>query len=192
LLVLLGAVGLVLLIACANTGNLILARAIGRRKEIAIRAALGAGRRRMFQHLLSEALVLAMAGGAAGVLLAHFALRAGASLLANQVPRAEDASVDGRVLLFAAAASILTGLLAGALPALRAGRTDLNETLKEGGRSDAAGAGLFTRRALIVAEVALSLMLLMGAGVMFRSLHALRAVDTGINADRVLKMEVYL
>jgi putative ABC transport system permease protein len=192
LLMLLGAVGLVLLIACANVGNLILARAIGRRKEIAIRAALGAGRRRVFQHLLAESLVLAVAGGAGGVLLANLALRAGASLLAAQIPRAEDASADARVLLFAAAATVLTGLLAGAIPALRAGRPDLNETLKEGGRSDAAGAGLFTRRALIVAEVALSLMLLMGAGVMLRSLHALRTVDTGIDADHVLKMEVNL
>jgi predicted permease len=189
---LLGAVALVLLIACANTGNLILARAMGRRKEIAIRAALGAGRRRVFQHLIAESLVLAIAGGAAGVVLAHLALRAGASLLAAQLPRAGDAAVDGRVLLFAAAASILTGLLAGAIPALRAGRTDLNDALKEGGRTDAAGAGLFTRRALIVAEVALSLMLLMAAGVMLRSLHALRSVDTGIHADHVLKMDVNL
>jgi len=146
----------------------------------------------MFQHLLAESLVLALAGGAAGLLLAHTALRAGASLLANQIPRSDDITLDGRVLLFAAAASILTGLLAGAIPALRAGRTDLNETLKEGGRSDAPGAGLFTRRALIVAEVALSLMLLMGAGVMLRSLHALRNVDAGINADHVLKMEINL
>ena len=192
LLMLLGAVALVLLIACANTGNLILARAMGRRKEIAIRAALGAGRRRVFQHLLAESLVLAIAGGAAGVLLASLALRAGASLLANQIPRSDDITLDARVLLFAAAASILTGLLAGAIPALRAGRADLNDTLKEGGRSDAPGAGLFTRRALIVAEVALSLMLLMGAGVMLRSLHALRSVETGINADHVLKMEVNL
>ena len=192
LLMLLGAVALVLLIACANVGNLILARAMGRRKEIAIRAALGAGRRRMFQHLLAESLVLAIAGGGAGLLLAYAALRAGTSLLADQIPRAENASVDGVVLLFVAAASLLTGLLAGGVPALRAGRTDLNETLKEGGRSDSAGAGLFTRRALIVAEVALSLMLLMGAGVMLRSLHALRTVETGIVADRVLKMEVNL
>ena len=189
---LLGAVALVLLIACANVGNLILARAMGRRKEIAIRAALGAGRGRVFQHLLAESLVLALAGGAAGLLLAHTALRAGASLLADQIPRAEDASIDTTVLLFALAASLLTGLLAGGVPALRAGRTDLNETLKEGGRSDVSGAGLFTRRALIVAEVALSLMLLMGAGVMLRSLHALRTVETGIDADHVLKMEVNL
>jgi predicted permease len=192
LVMLLGAVALVLLIACANVGNLILARAMGRRKEIAIRAALGAGRRRVFQHLLAESLVLAAAGGAAGLLLADGALRAARTLLSNQIPRAEDASVDGYVLLFVAGASILTGLLAGGIPAFRAGRTDLNETLKEGGRSGEAGTGLLTRRALIVAEVALSLMLLMGAGVMLRSLHALRAVDTGIHADHVLKMEVNL
>ena len=190
LVMLLGAVALVLLIACANVGNLILARSLGRRKEIAIRAALGAGRRRVFQHLLAESLLLALAGGATGLLLANLAIGAGRSLLSNQIPRADEASIDGRVLLFVLAASLLTGVLAGAIPALRAGRTDLNETLKEGGRSDAAGAGLFTRRALIVAEVALSLLLLMGAGVMIRSLHALRAVDAGFDAGHVLKMDI--
>lgn len=192
LVMLLVAVGLVLLIACANVGNLILARSMSRRKEIAIRAALGAGRRRVFQHLLMESLVLALAGGAAGLLLARMALGAGASLLANQIPRAEETSIDARVLFFVLAASVLTGILAGAIPALRAGRTDLNDTLKEGGRSDSAGAGSLTRRALIVAEVALSLMLLMGAGVMLRSLHALRSVDAGFSADHVLKMDVSL
>jgi predicted permease len=192
LLMLLGAVGLVLLIACANVGNLILARAMTRKKEIAIRAALGAGRGRLFQHLIAESLLLAAAGGAAGVLLANLALSAGASLLATQVARASEASVDLRVLLFAAGASIATGLLAGLVPSLRAGRTDLNETLKEGGRSDASGAAMTTRRVLIVAEVALSLMLLMGAGVMIRSLYALRHVDAGFTPDRVLTMTVTL
>ena len=192
LFMLLAAVALVLLIACANVGNLILARAMSRRKEIAIRAALGAGRRRVFQHLLIESLVLSVAGGAAGLLLARAAIGAGASLLANQIPRAEGASIDARVLLFVLAASILTGILAGAVPALRAGRTDLNDTLKEGGRSDSAGAGSLTRRVLIVAEVALSLVLLMGAGVMLRSLHALRAVDAGFTARGVLKMDINL
>ena len=192
LLMLLGAVALVLLIACANVGNLILARSMGRRKELAIRAALGAGRRRVFQHLMVESVVLATAGGAAGLLLARFAIGASAALLADQVPRAEEASIDMRVLFFVVGASLLTGLVAGVIPALRAGRTDLNDTLKEGGRSDSAGAGTLTRRVLIVAEVALSLMLLMAAGVMLRSLHALRSVDAGFNPRGVLTMTVNL
>jgi putative ABC transport system permease protein len=192
LLMLLAAVALVLLIACANVGNLILARSMSRRKEIAIRAALGAGRRRVFQHLLIESIVLALAGGAAGLLLAQFSISAVGTLIADQVPRAEETSVDARVLLFVLGASLLTGILVGAIPALRAGRTDLNDSLKEGGRSDAGGAGSLTRRALIVVEVALSLMLLMGAGVMLRSLHALRSVEMGFNAEHILKMDVNL
>ena len=192
LLLFMGAVGLVLLIACANVGNLILARSMTRRKEIAIRTALGAGRRRVFQHLIVESIVLAVAGGAVGLALAQVAVRAGSTALEAQIPRAGDASIDVMVLLFAFGASVLTGLLAGVLPALRAGRPDLNETLKEGGRSDAAGTASLTRRALIVAEVALSLVLLMGAGVMLRSLHALRAVDAGFNPSQVLKLEVNL
>ena len=193
LVMLLAAVALVLLIACANVGNLILARALARRKEIAIRSALGASRRRVFQHLIVEAMVLALAGGAAGLLLAKASIRLGASLLTDQLlPRAEEVTIDTRVLLFALAASILTGILSGALPALRAGRTDPNDALKEGGRSDAAGAGGFTRRALIVFEVALSVVLLMGAGVMLRSLHALRGADGGFNPHNVLTMDISL
>ena len=189
---LLGAVALVLLIACANVGNLILARAMGRQKELAIRAALGAGRRRVFQHVIVEAVVLALAGGALGLLLAHSAISAARTILEDQVPRAGEASLDARVLFFVLGASLLTGLLAGVIPAVRAGRSDLNGTLKEGGRSDASGAGSFTRRVLIVAEVALSLMLLMGAGVMLRSLHNLRNVDAGFNPKQVLKVDVSL
>src|SRR5262245_18037183 len=191
LLMLLAAVALVLLIACANVGNLLFARGLGRRKELAIRSALGAGRGRVFQQLLAESLILALAGGAAGLLIARVSLSAGAALLADQIPRADEISIDGRVLLFVAGASILTGLLAGALPALRAGRADLNDALKEGGRQDGA-VGIRTRRALIVCEVALSLVLLMGAGVMLRSLSALRHVDAGFDPRNLLTMSVSL
>jgi predicted permease len=191
LVVLLAAVALVLLIACANVGNLLFARALSRRKEIAIRSALGAGRRRVFQQLVVEAMVLAGAGGAVGVLLARVSLGAGAKLLADQLPRAEEVSIDGRVLVFALAASALTGILSGALPALRAGRADLNDALKEGGRNESA-VGVRTRRLLIVCEIALSVVLLMGAGVMLQSLLALRNVDAGFNPSNVLTLRASL
>jgi predicted permease len=191
LVMLLAAVTMVLLIACANVGNLLLARAFGRRKEMAIRSALGASRRRVFQQLLFEALLLATAGGAAGLLFAKVILATGAAMLADQVPRADEISIDLRVLLFVFGASIATGVLAGVIPALRASRTDVNEDLKEGGRNDAA-VGLRTRRLLIVCEVALSLVLLMTAGVMFRTLVALRSVDTGYNPRGVLTFQVSL
>jgi predicted permease len=191
LLMLLGAVGLVLLIACANVGNLLFTRALSRRKEIAIRLALGAARGRVFQQLLTEALLLAGTGGALGLLLAYGTLTSASTLLAGQVPRAEEISIDGRVLLFAVGMSMLTGMLAGTLPAVRAGRSDLNDALKEGGRSDGA-IGVGTRRLLIVCEVALSLVLLMGAGVMVQSLLALRHVDTGFDPNNVLTMRVRL
>jgi putative ABC transport system permease protein len=191
LLMLLGAVALVLLIACANVGNLLITRALSRRKEIAIRSALGAGRGRVFQQLLTEALLLAGAGGTLGLLLAYGTLTSASTVLAGQVPRAEEISIDGRVLLFAIGVSMLTGVLAGTLPGARASRSDVNETLKEGGRSDGA-IGVGTRRLLIVCEVALSLVLLMGAGVMVQSLLALRHVDTGFDPNNVLTMGVRL
>ena len=191
LLVLLVAVALVLLIACANVGNLLFARALSRRKEIAIRSALGAGRRRVFQQLVVESMVLAAAGGAIGLLLARLTLGAGAKLMAGQLPRAEEISIDSRVLAFAIVASVVTGILAGAMPAFRAGRADLNEALKEGGRNDSA-VGVRTRRMLIVAEVALSVVLLMGAGLMVQSLLALRNVDAGFNPSSVLTLRASL
>ena len=191
LLMLLGAVGLVLLIACANVGNLLFTRTLSRRKEIAIRSALGAGRGRVFQQLLTEALLFAAAGGALGLLLAYGTLTSASTLLAGQVPRAEEISIDGRVLLFAIGVSMLTGMLAGTLPGVRASRSDLNDTLKEGGRSDGA-IGVGTRRLLVVCEVALSLVLLMGAGVMIQSLLALRHGHTGFDPNNVLTMVVRL
>jgi putative ABC transport system permease protein len=192
LIMLLAAVALVLLIACANVGNLLFARALGRRKELAIRTALGAGRRRVFQQLIIEAMTLAAAGGVVGLLLARASLSAGATLLAGQVPRADEIVIDARVLWFAIGVSIVTGVLAGMLPAIRAGRTDINDALKEGGRSDAGSVGLRTRRMLIVCEVALSLVLLAGAGVMMRSLLALQHVDAGFDPRNVLTMQVSL
>ncbi|MFI5078292.1 MAG: ABC transporter permease, partial [Vicinamibacteria bacterium] len=191
LVMLLAAVGLVLLIACANVGNLLFTRALGRRKEVAIRAALGAGRGRVLQQLLVESMVLGLAGGAAGLLLAEGGLRAGAALLAGQVPRADEIAIDGTVLLFVLGASILTGVLAGVVPALRVGRTPLTEALKEGGRGDGA-IGLRTRRLLVVGEVALSVVLLMGAAVMVRSLVAIRTIDAGFEPEGVLTMVVNL
>jgi predicted permease len=191
LVMLLASVGLVLLIACANVGNLLFTRALARRKEIAIRAALGASRARVVQQLVVESLVLALAGGAVGLLLALFGLDAGASLLAGQVPRADEIRLDGRVLLFALAASVLTGLLAGVVPALRAGRAQLGDVLKEGGRGEAA-VGVRTRRLLVAGEVALSVVLLMGAAVMVRSLRALQTVDAGFDERNVLTMTVSL
>jgi predicted permease len=189
LVLLLGAVALVLLIACANVGNLLLARGLARQKELAVRAALGAGRARLIQQLLAESLVLALAGGVAGLLIARASIGAGAALLASQVPRADELAIDGRVWLFVAGLSIAAGLFAGTIPAFRAGRSSLTGALREGGRGDG-GIGVRTRRALIVGEVALSVVLLMAAGVMFRSLMALRSVDAGFDPRGVLTLRV--
>jgi putative ABC transport system permease protein len=191
LLLLLGAVGLVLLIACANVGNLLFTRALGRQKEIAIRFALGAGRGRVFRQLLTEALLFACAGGALGLVVAYGALTTASTLLAGQVPRAEEISIDGRVLLFAIGVSMITGVVAGTLPGVRASRSDANDALKDGGRH-AGAIGVGTRRVLIVCEVALSLVLLMGAGVMVQTLLALKRVDAGFDPNNVLAMRVRL
>lgn len=189
LYVLLGAVGLVLLIACANVGNLLFARSLARRRELAIRTSLGAGRARVFQQLLVESLALTTLGGGVGFIVAHVGLDAGAVLLADQLPRADGVSADSRVVVFGIAASLLTGILAGVLPAFRAVQSDLNASLKQGGRHESA-IGVRTRQALIVGEVALSMVLLAGAALMVQSLLALRHADAGFNPRDVLTLRV--
>ncbi|HXS94108.1 MAG TPA: ABC transporter permease [Candidatus Limnocylindrales bacterium] len=191
LLTLLGAVGFVLLIACANTANLVLARTIARRKEFAIRAAIGASRRQVLHPVLVETTLLALIGGALGLLVA----RSGQSLvtraLADQLPRATEVQMDARVLAFTLIASVLTGLAAGLLAGSRLLKGNLNDSLKQGfGKTDSYSAGKRTRGALVVAEVALSLMLLVGAGLMIRTLWALRGTDPGFRAENVLTMSV--
>jgi len=191
LLVLLGAVAFVLLIACANVANLMLAKTLGRRKEIAIRSALGASRFRVLQQVLSETIVLALLGGVLGLLIAHFGVRLISSFLANQLSLSPEINLDGWVLGFTFAVSVLTGVLAGLAPALRLTRTDLNEALKQGlGRTDADAGGKRTRSILVVSEVALSLMLMISAGLLIRSLWMLRNVNPGLDPANVLTMTI--
>ncbi|HWG53149.1 MAG TPA: ABC transporter permease [Gemmatimonadaceae bacterium] len=193
LLVLLGAVGFVLLIACANVANLLLARAAGRSKEVAIRTALGASRRDVVRQLLVESVTLSLAGGALGLGLAWWSLRALRAVNPENVPRVQDLGLNGTVLLFTLAIALATGVLFGLVPALQMSRSDLNATLREGGRSgmaDRSGKGV--RRALVVAEVALALMLLTGAGLLLRSFARLQGVDPGFDARNVLTFTLSL
>ncbi|HWS52486.1 MAG TPA: ABC transporter permease [Pyrinomonadaceae bacterium] len=193
LLILLGVVGFVLLIACVNVANLLLARASTRRKEISIRAALGASRRRIFRQLITESLVLSALGGALGLALAVWGLKLLLASVPVEFPFWMQFGLDGRVVGFTAVVTLLTGALFGAAPALQASKVDLNETLKEGGRSAAAGAGQGRLRSLlVVVEVALSLVLLVGAGLMMRSFLRLQQVDVGLDPRGVLTMGVSL
>jgi predicted permease len=185
LLVLLGAVGLVLLIACVNVANLLLARSAGRSREFAIRAALGAGRARVIRQLLTESLLWALAGGALGLLLAWWGTRAGLAALPTALPRANEVSLDSRVLIFAVALSLLSGILFGLVPALKTSKAELHEMLKEGGRGSS-GAHYRAHGALVVVEVALALVLLAGAGLMLRTLARLWRVDPGFNSRNVM------
>ncbi len=183
LLALMGAVGLVLAIAVVNVANLMLARATVREREMALRASLGAGRGRLVRQLLTESVLLAGAGGAAGLALAWAAIRVLGAWNPGNLPLIESVRLDGRALAFTVLISVLTGILFGLGPALQCSRADLHATLKEGGRSGAAGhAGGRTRAALVVAEIALSLMLLAGAGLLLRSLLRLQQVTGGFAA----------
>jgi predicted permease len=188
---LLGAVGLVLLIACANLASLMLARADSRQRELAVRAALGASRWRLVQHLLTEAVVLAVGGGAAGVLIAYWSVRTFVATRPTTIPRIDLIGVDWRVLLFALAVSALTGVLFGCVPALRGSFIELQRALRSGRDGSVAGAQRL-RRVLVVAEVAIAFVLLVGAGLFGRSLRALLSVDLGFEPSHLVTMQLAL
>jgi predicted permease len=188
LLVLLGAVTLVLLIACANVANLLLARSTGRAREFAIRSALGAGPARVIRQLWTESVLLGIAGGAIGLLLAMWGTRAILAALPDVLPRTDEISMNWHVLLFTAAMSFLTGIFFGLAPALKALRADMHETLKEGGRGSS-GSRHRTQSIFVVVEVAMALVLLVGAGLMIRSLIALSKINPGFDARNVLSFE---
>jgi len=191
LLVLLGAVGFVLLIACANVSHMLLARAAARREEIALRTALGAGRWDVFRQLLTESLTLALMGGSAGLLLAVWGVRVLLAISPSAIPRVETVGVDGFVLLFALAISLLTGLAFGMAPAWRATAVNLSDALKEGKRGSSEGLHRNRLRGLLVgSEFALAMVLLAGAGLMVRTFLALQKVDAGFDPHGVLSMVV--
>jgi predicted permease len=182
---LLGAVGFVLLIACVNVSNLLLARSTGRTREFAIRAALGAGQWRLVRQLLTESMLLALIGGGLGLALAAWGTKAALGVLPTTLPRSEEIGLDARVLLFTVGISLLTGFLSGLAPAFKTSHWRLSEILKEGGRG--AGGGRHRAHGVLVAvEMALALVLLVGAGLMIRTLSALWQVDPGFRPDNVL------
>ena len=193
LLVLLGAVGLVLIIACANVANLLLARGAERQKELAIRAALGASRARLTRQLFTESLFLALLGGTCGILLASWGIDAILALSPAGLPRIDEVTIDARVIVFTFTVSILTALVFGLAPAIQFSSPKLQQFLKEGGRTSTAGFGRRRlRHALVVSEIALALMLLVGAGLLVRSFIRLLQVDPGFTPDNVLSLQVFI
>ncbi len=193
LMVLLGAVGFVLLIACANVANLLLARAASRQKEIAVRTALGAGRMRLVRQMLTESVLLSTAGGAIGMFLAWASIRALVSAGPTTIPRLSEIALDGWVLAFTAGISVLTGLIFGLAPALHASKPEMAETLKEGSRGMSGSASRHrVRNSLVVAEISLALVLLVGAGLMLKSFANLTDADAGFRDDGVLVASVTL
>jgi putative ABC transport system permease protein len=192
LLILLGVVGCVLLVACVNVANLMLARASARQKEVALRSALGASRWRVIQQLLIESLILAAGGGILGLVLSVWALRVLLQSIPIKLPFWMNFGLDLRVLGFTAAVTMLTGLIFGVVPALQSSRVDLNDALKEGGRGSANAIRGRSRSLLVVTEIALSLVLLVGAGLMIRSFLRLRSVDVGLNPRGVMTAMIIL
>jgi putative ABC transport system permease protein len=193
LIVLVSTVGLVLLIACANVANLLLARLLSRQKEIVVRAAIGAGRRRLVRQLLTESIVLAFLGGALGIALAFASLGLLVAFAAHYTPRAGEISIDAPVLFFTLAVTLVTGLAFGLVPALQVSRQDLGTSLREGSGRSTGGVGKHRfRSGLVVVQVAVSFVLLVGAGLMVRTLLALQQVNPGFNTDNVLTMTLAL
>jgi predicted permease len=191
LLVLLAAVGFVLLIACVNVANLLLARSTGRMREFAIRAALGASRTRVVRQLLTESVLLSIVGGSLGLLLAALGTKAALGVLPTALPRAEEIGLDGHVLIFTAAISLLAGIFFGLVPALKTSHLDLHATLKQGGRGGS-GTRHRAQSVFVVVEMAMALVLLIGAGLMMRSLTLLWRVDPGFDPQNVLTFSLTL
>ncbi|HXD49457.1 MAG TPA: ABC transporter permease [Gemmatimonadaceae bacterium] len=193
LLTMLGAVGFVLLIACANVANLMLVRAAGRESEIAVRTALGAGRGRIIRQLVAESLLLSATGAVIGAAIAAWIVDGVVAFGPQGLPRLTDISIDGRVLLFSAALALVTGLVFGLVPAFHAARTNLGEVLKSGMRGSSGGrAAQRTRSGLVVAEIALAMVLLVGAGLLVRSFVKLSSVDPGFHPENLLSFDVTL
>ena len=193
LLILLGAVGLVLLIACANVANLLLARAAVRQKEIAVRVALGARRLRLVRQFLTESVLLSTLGGIVGLVIAYSGLLLLRTFIPENISQAREISIDLKVLGFTLFVSVATGVIFGLAPAIQAIRFNQSETLKEGGRDAATGgSGKRLRSVLVMAEVAISLVLLIGAGLLINSFMRLRNVDPGFRADNLLTMKIVL